>query len=89
MRTRDISKYYDWIGWLGFVLIVAAYLFLTLKFLGENSVPYHTLNLAGALCMIANAKHNRAKPLLWLNIVWALVAMLGLIPLLSEFRLGF
>jgi hypothetical protein len=73
------SRYYEQIGWLGFVLIVSAYLFLTIKWLAVNSVTYHLLNLTGALCMVANAKHSGARPLLWLNIVWAMVALLGLV----------
>jgi hypothetical protein len=33
--------------------------------------------------MIANAKHNKAKPLFWLNIVWSLVAIVGLLQLIT------
>ncbi len=29
--------------------------------------------------MVANARHNRATPLFWLNIVWSLVAIMGLL----------
>jgi hypothetical protein len=79
MPTND--KHFELIGWLGFILIVSAYLFLTIKLLEVNSVHYHLMNLTGALCMVANAKYKRAKPLLWLNIVWALVAIVGLLQL--------
>jgi hypothetical protein len=37
------------------------------------------MNLAGALCMVANAGHNKARPLFWLNVVWSLIAVIGLI----------
>ncbi|MCX7097498.1 MAG: hypothetical protein NTV43_06275 [Methylococcales bacterium] len=75
------KKQYEQIGWLGFCLIVSAYLLLTLKFFAANSASYHLLNLAGALCMVANAKHNKALPLFWLNVVWALIAILGLMKI--------
>ncbi|MEQ1544831.1 MAG: hypothetical protein ABL924_07270 [Methyloglobulus sp.] len=39
------------------------------------------MNLTGALCMATNAKHNKAKPLLWLNMVWFLIALMGLLQL--------
>jgi hypothetical protein len=72
------NKHYDQIGWLGFILIISAYLFVTLKYLDVSSSVYHLLNLTGALCMVANAKHKDAKPLFWLNIVWSVIAIIGL-----------
>ena len=77
----NIEKYFEQIGWLGFVLIVSAYLMVTIKLVEVNSTTYHLLNLVGALCMVVNARHKGARPLLWLNIVWALVAILGLLQL--------
>lgn len=77
------NKNYDQIGWLGFILIISAYLFITLKFLDVSSPVYHLLNLIGALCMVANAKHKDAKPLLWLNIVWSVIAIIGLLQIKS------
>ena len=72
------DKHFEDIGWIGFVLIVSAYLFVTIKYLDVGSTAYPLMNLAGALCMVVNAKHKKARPLFWLNVVWALVAILGL-----------
>jgi hypothetical protein len=77
------DKNFERVGWLGFVLIVCAYLFVTIKLVEVSSPVYHLMNLSGALCMVVNARHNRAKPLFWLNIVWALVAIIGLVQLLT------
>lgn len=75
------NKHFERIGWIGFILIISAYLFVTIKFLDASSIIYHLINLVGALCLAINAKHKEAKPLLWLNIVWALVAIIGLMHL--------
>jgi hypothetical protein len=75
------KQYFEQIGWLGFILIVSAYLFVTIKLVAVASASYHLMNLIGALCMVANAKHSRAKPLFWLNVVWALVSLTGLLQL--------
>lgn len=75
------NQHFEKIGWVGFILIVSAYLFVTIKFLEVSSAAYHLMNLIGALCMVVNARHNRAKPLLWLNIIWSLVAVAGLLQL--------
>jgi hypothetical protein len=77
-------KHFEYIGWVGFILIVAAYFFLTIKLVDANAACYHIMNLIGALCMVANAKHNGAKPLFWLNVVWALVAIMGLFQLSTD-----
>jgi len=77
----NIDKYFEQIGWLGFILIVSAYLFVTIKLVDVNTAAYHLMNLIGALCMVVNAKHKGARPLFWLNIVWALVAIVGLVQL--------
>lgn len=81
MPTAANEKRYELIGWFGFVLIVSAYLFVTIRLLEVSSSTYHLMNLSGALCMVINAKHKGARPLLWLNIVWALVAIMGLVQL--------
>jgi hypothetical protein len=76
-----MNKHIELIGWLGFILIISAYLFVTIELVAVSSIGYHLLNLVGALCLVANAKHNRARPLFWLNIVWCGVAIVGLLQL--------
>jgi hypothetical protein len=73
---------FELVGWIGFILIVSAYLVITIKYLDANSKLYHLMNLTGALCMAANARHNGAKPLYWLNVVWSLVAVVGLLQII-------
>jgi hypothetical protein len=73
------DKNFEQIGWVGFILIVSAYLFVTIRLLDVSSTVYHLMNLAGASCMVVNARHKQAKPLFWLNVVWSLVAVIGLI----------
>lgn len=73
------DKRFEQVGWIGFILIVSAYLLITIKYLDASSKVYHLMNLSGALCMVANARHNHAKPLFWLNVVWSLVAVIGLL----------
>jgi len=75
------DKHFEQIGWIGFILIVSAYLLLTIRYLDISSAVYHLMYLAGALCLLVNAKHKEAKPLFWLNVVWSLVAVIGLIKL--------
>jgi hypothetical protein len=77
----NYEKRFELIGWIGFVLIVSAYLLLTLKQLEPNSATYHSINLLGAICMVANAMYKQARPIFWLNVVWSLIALIGLLKL--------
>jgi hypothetical protein len=78
-----MKQHIEQIGWLGFFLIISAYLFVTIKVVEVSSAAYHLMNLTGALCMVVNARHNRARPLFWLNIVWSLIAIMGLLQLVK------
>jgi hypothetical protein len=75
------DKHFEHLGWIGFILIVGAYFFVTIKFLDVSSTVYHLMNLTGALCMTVNARHKDARPLFWLNVVWSLVAIIGLMQI--------
>lgn len=75
------DKHYEIIGWLGFILIVSAYFFLTFKTLDIDSNIYHGMNLAGATFMAINARQKKSRPLFSLNFVWALIALFGLIQI--------
>ena len=70
--------HFDLLGWIGFVLIVSAYLLLTVEVVSSESIEYHFPNFIGAVCMIANAYYRKTHPLLWLNIVWFAVSIVGI-----------
>ena len=78
LRETIKEKYFDRLGWIGFVLIVSAYLFLTIEVVNSDSIEYHLANFVGAACMCANAYHRKSNPLLWLNIVWFAVSIVGI-----------
>ncbi|WP_411726503.1 CBU_0592 family membrane protein [Methyloglobulus sp.] len=44
------DKHLELIGWIGFILIVSAYLFVTIKLVEASSSSYHLMNLE-ALCV--------------------------------------
>jgi hypothetical protein len=67
------DNHFERIGWAGFILIVSAYLLITVQLVDVSSTMCHLMNLGGALCMIVNARHKEALPLAWLNIIWFLM----------------
>lgn len=59
------------VGWIGAVLILAAYALLTAGRIEAKSVAYQVMNVVGALGFIVNSGWNGAIPSAALNVVWA------------------
>ena len=66
------------IGWVGTVLVVLAYLFVTTERLKPSSNLYSIMNLFGAIFIGLNVLVNQAWPALGLQVVWGVVAVVGL-----------
>jgi hypothetical protein len=57
-------------GWAGAILILGAYVLLTLGRIQAQSVMYQAMNVAGAAGFIVNGLANGALPSATLNIIW-------------------
>ena len=57
-------------GWAGAVLILGAYVLLTLGRIQAQSVMYQAMNVVGAAGFIVNGLANGALPSATLNIIW-------------------
>ena len=57
-------------GWLGAVFYVLAYLLLTLGKLSSQGIPFHLLNILGALGLIVHSLYSGSLPSLAVNVVW-------------------
>lgn len=66
---------YEAVGWLGAVLVLAAYAVVTNR---GTSFHYHVMNLLGAVGLLVNALHHRALPSTAVNVIWCFIAFWGL-----------
>lgn len=57
-------------GWVAALLILLAYILLTLGHLKAQSVSYQAMNVGGAFGLLINGWVNRAYPSAALNLVW-------------------
>ena len=64
-------------GGIGTLLVLIAYVLLNLGLISVN-VLYQTMNLFGAILIIYTCFVKKAKQPLILNIVWAIVAIVGI-----------
>ncbi len=78
------SALMQFMGWFGVVAILVAYMGATFGFFDASNVWYFILNLLGAFGIIVETRsRGDAQPMV-LNIVWALVAMYGIIALVGR-----
>jgi len=68
----------DVVGWLGSVLVVAAYALNIYGKLSSESIPYYLLNIAGSAGLIVNTLYHHAIPSMVVNIVWIGIAFIAL-----------
>lgn len=69
------------IGFVGTILVLLAYLLLSLKKISADSVSYQGMNFLGAALLVAYAIILTAWASVLLNVVWGLIAVFALIKL--------
>ena len=74
------------IGWIGAVLILAAYFLLSAGRLDAKNPVYQGLNVVGAAGFIANSGWNGAWPSAALNVVWVGIGVFALIRIAARRR---
>ena len=77
MKTKNLLT--DVLGWYGVIAILAAYAFLTWGIVTVDQMSFHLLNLTGSLGIIASSTQKRDWQADVLNIVFALIALVGII----------
>ena len=66
------------VGWIGAVLILAAYAMLTAGKLTARNPAYQWMNVVGALGFIANSAWNGVWPSAVLNVIWVGIGAVAL-----------
>lgn len=66
------------VGWIGMILILLAYFFVSYKIVLGDSFEYQIMNLIGVCGTFYNAYYNRSKPLMTLQLVWGLIAIISI-----------
>jgi hypothetical protein len=67
------------LGWIGSICILGAYAMSSYQILPPTSRIYQGLNLFGAILLIINSAYNEVYPFTFINSVWCVVAIIGLL----------
>src|SRR5579862_10001726 len=73
MTTTGIAI--DILGWLGALVVVAAYGLISYGSVDGRSPIYQTLNVIGSILLIVNTAWHRAWPSSVVNLVWVGIAI--------------
>lgn len=76
MRRRTITEL---IGWYGFAAILGAYAASAFGAVSVSSAVYRIFNLTGAVALIVDAWPDRNWQVIFLNGVWAAVAVVAVL----------
>ena len=72
------------VGWSGALMILAAYLLLSMGKVSGQSALYQAMNVVGAAGFIVNGWWHGAIPSATLNVVWMLIGAIALARILRR-----
>lgn len=70
-------------GWYGTIAIVLAYTLVSFSFMDPSNIWYQVLNGTGALGIVAVSLYKRTYQPGVLNIIWAIIAGIAIIRILT------
>lgn len=71
------------LGWIGALLILSAYFLVSFGIMQADQVSWQLLNLFGSAGIVISALPKKDWPAMWLNIIFAAIALIALIRLLT------
>ncbi len=71
----DLKTLIDIIGWIGAIVLLAAYASVSTRRMQGDSPAYQVMNLIGGACLIVNTVYYGAYPSSMVNIVWIGIAV--------------
>ncbi len=80
MKAKAISYF----GWYGVIAILAAYALVSFNVVVAKSYVYQLLNFTGALGIVLEAASKKDKQPVALNAIWAIIALIAIIQLLTK-----
>ena len=77
--TEMVDEPHEVVGWVGMLLILAAYAGVSLSMLSADAIAYKGMNALGAATLIYSSYKTRNYPVIALNIAWLGIAVVALL----------
>jgi hypothetical protein len=72
------------LGWIGSILVIAAYGLNSYQKIKSDSLAFQLMNLVGGILLIINSIYKEAYPFTFINTVWVIIAIPALIRILNK-----
>jgi hypothetical protein len=72
-----MKLFVETVGWLGAIIMLIAYVLLTVGRLKSAAPSYHWLNIISGAGLICNSGWNGAYPSVFINAVWLVIGLYG------------
>jgi hypothetical protein len=72
-----MKLFVETVGWLGAIIMLIAYVLLTVGRLKSAAPSYHWLNIISGAGLICNSSWNGAYPSVFINAVWLVIGLYG------------
>tara|TARA_B100001971_G_C17720067_1_gene300714 strand:- start:48 stop:311 length:264 start_codon:yes stop_codon:yes gene_type:complete len=80
-------QWHDWLGSLGVLIIVAAYLWLQIGRIAGQNVVFSGANLLGSILILVSLYFNFNFSAVLIEIFWIVISLFGLVMGLRRFKL--
>ena len=77
-------QWYDWIGMLGTLLVLGAFLLLQAGKIHGNRLAYQLLNLIGAACVLVSLWNKFNVSVFLLETAWVAISVYGIVRTLRQ-----
>ena len=83
MKLKEMfDEFYKILGWIGAILILLAYFMLSMDYMQADSIAYQAANAVGGMLLVCASLKTKDFPLVALNAVWFLIAVIALVKLI-------
>ena len=80
-------QWHDWVGSLGVLIIVAAYLWLQIGRIAGQNVVFSGANLLGSILILVSLYFNFNFSAVLIEIFWIIISLFGLVMGLRRLKL--
>ena len=80
-------QWHDWVGSLGVLIIVAAYLWLQIGRIAGQNVVFSGANLLGSMLILVSLNFNFNFSAVLIEIFWIIISLFGLVMGLRRLKL--
>lgn len=72
------------VGWIGAVLLLAAYALLSFKKLSGDSLVFQGANVIAGICLAISSYSRENYPLVFVNSFWSVIGVVAIVNLLVK-----